>query len=350
MKSLLFFVFLLFTIITTAQKKESHFVLLGEIVGQKEGWINLSYIDSEGTNVKDSTQIKNGKFKISGKIDHPTRVYLNSNLHADNEDNATSFFLEPSTINIKLEANRFKERVVSGSKTEKETGVLSTKIKNITDTGEIRTQRTFQLMQEFISTHKSSYYSIFLLAINKNSWPFKVIQSLYHQLDTVLYDSEHGRFISKVIRDAEENSPGKTAKLFATMDWKDAPLELRSFEGKFVLLDFWASWCVPCRQTAPKLIELFNRFNSKGLEIIGVSVDNNLNAWKEAITKDKTDIWYHLVSNKSSSEKAKIDVIYGIRTYPTKILIDRNGMIIGRFTGTEEDNDLEEMLKKVLGN
>jgi hypothetical protein len=91
-----------------------------------------------GNNVKDSTLQNKGKFIISGKINHPTRVYLNSNLNVKNEDNATTIFLEPTSINLKLEVNQFKERVVSGSKTEKEVEELSSKIIDITDTGEIR--------------------------------------------------------------------------------------------------------------------------------------------------------------------------------------------------------------------
>jgi thiol-disulfide isomerase/thioredoxin len=84
-------------------------------------------------------------------------------------------------------------------------------------------------------------------------------------------------------------------------------VDLKSFQGKFVLLDFWVSWCISCRESAPELIKIFSRFHSKSLEIIGIYIDNNRNAWKEAIAKDNTDIWYHLISNKTLPEDERID-------------------------------------------
>jgi thiol-disulfide isomerase/thioredoxin len=331
-----------------SQQKNSQFILKGEVSGQKDGLIILSYTNNEGSRVTDTTILNNGNFTLIGNINYPTEGFLSGSFNSSTNEplNSTNFYLEPKAITIKLEADNFSKRKVEGSKTELEQEELRSKTSKITDTGEIKNQKIFQLMQEFVASHPQSYYSIWLLRINKNHWPFKTIQSLYYQLDTVLYNTEHGRFITKIIKDVEDNSAGKPAKRFNSTDWKNNPIELNSFKGKFVLLDFWASWCIPCRESSPELIKLYNQYHANGLEIISISIDNDLNKWKQAITKDKVDIWYHLVTNKDSS--VRIDKIYGVSTLPTKILINRNGTIIGRFTGIEEDKDLEEMLTKEL--
>jgi thiol-disulfide isomerase/thioredoxin len=129
-------------------------------------------------------------------------------------------------------------------------------------------------------------------------------------------------------------------------------------KGKYVLIDFWASWCVPCRKSMPHVKELYDRYKDKGLEVIGVSDDDrDTAAWVKAVAKDGTGIWHNVLRGldwdklrKNEKNDKDISDKFGIHSLPTKILIDRNGMIIGRYDkGTEEeaaamDKKMAEML------
>jgi thiol-disulfide isomerase/thioredoxin len=115
-----------------------------------------------------------------------------------------------------------------------------------------------------------------------------------------------------------------------------------------VLLDFWGSWCIPCREGMPHMIELFRKYNKSGLDIIGVAVQEpSPEDWRKAIAKDKTGIWYNIMGDIKSD---KINKLYGINIYPTKILIDKNGIIIGRYDGTEGANTLDKKLAEVFAD
>jgi thiol-disulfide isomerase/thioredoxin len=113
------------------------------------------------------------------------------------------------------------------------------------------------------------------------------------------------------------------------------------------LLDFWASWCVPCRQSLPHLKGVFRKYHSKGLEIIGVSTDFNRKAWISAVNHDSINIWHHVpVADKYAEGPSKItkDDIYEnyfVQAIPLTILIDKNGKIIGRWLGSGTDNEKE---------
>jgi thiol-disulfide isomerase/thioredoxin len=136
-------------------------------------------------------------------------------------------------------------------------------------------------------------------------------------------------------------------------------LKLTDFRGKYVLVDFWASWCVPCRAGNPHLLSLYAKYKDKGFEIIGVSDDDsNHEAWKKAVEKDGIGVWKHVLrglkrdpnSEYGFDKSASISDRYGISSLPTKILIDPAGVIIGRYGGGgEDDAAMDKKLAEVFG-
>ncbi|RYG08102.1 MAG: TlpA family protein disulfide reductase, partial [Chitinophagaceae bacterium] len=133
------------------------------------------------------------------------------------------------------------------------------------------------------------------------------------------------------------------------------PLSLADFKGKYVLLDFWASWCVPCREGNPHLKKLYAQYKNKGLEIIGVSDDDSKPyAWKAAVAQDQIGMWKHVLRGlkrvgDTYDRTNDISENFGIHTLPTKILIDRNGKIVGRYGGGgESDEAMDKKLAEIF--
>jgi len=138
---------------------------------------------------------------------------------------------------------------------------------------------------------------------------------------------------------------GNNAPDFEKLDYNGDSLKLSSFKNQsYVLLDFWASWCVPCRQITPILKEIHNMYREKGLVIVGISWDFNKKAWKEAIAKDSTFNWHH-ISGFFDPATDGFRTLYSIASIPTLILIDKNGIIIGRYVGLDSINMLKKQLK-----
>ncbi len=123
-----------------------------------------------------------------------------------------------------------------------------------------------------------------------------------------------------------------------------------------MLLDFWGSWCVPCRQSMPHLIDLFNQYHNDGFDVIAVAEEFNQTEvpWKEAVKKDGTDIWYNVLSEvkfnvgDSLNESQSITKLFGVYVFSTKILIDKSGIIIGRYSGTEKEPYLDKTLNEIF--
>jgi thiol-disulfide isomerase/thioredoxin len=193
----------------------------------------------------------------------------------------------------------------------------------------------------FIAAHPDSYTSASQLRSFVQILPLDTLQKLYQPFTPRIKQSSDGKAIAAEIKLIVAASPGNKAIDFKTVDIHHKPLQLSSFRGTVVLLDFWASWCVPCRISNPHLITLYNKYKSKGFTIIGVADDERQRAaWYKAVEKDKIGIWHHVL-------KGNLNHQFAIYSLPVKILIDKNGVIIGRYSSIDEAA-LEKKLAEIL--
>lgn len=137
---------------------------------------------------------------------------------------------------------------------------------------------------------------------------------------------------------------GDIAPEFSLRNAKDSLLSLSSLRGKVVLLDFWASWCAPCRAGNPGLVRLYNKYKSKGFEVLGVSIDSKKAAWLKAVAQDH--IRYKQV-NDPAGWNSPVAENYGINQIPTSLLLDREGKIIAiDLGGPRLETAIKQLLKK----
>ena len=139
---------------------------------------------------------------------------------------------------------------------------------------------------------------------------------------------------------------GKPAPLFEKADINGNLVRLSDFKGKYVLLDFWASWCEPCRQMTPRIRELYRQYHPKGLEVISIAWDWKAELWKEAVVKDSLEEW-HNVQGWDERNGLFLRDAYSIPNIPVWILIDPQGMIAGRFNNADDVPALEKALAKI---
>lgn len=350
---------LLFKISVFAQKTHPNkFILKGKISNTKNPAVYLIY-DINGKRIIDSCELKNGNFYFKGNINEPTWAILrgNSKIIDDAENpNIVDFFLETGNMKANLRYNHFKEIKIAGSKTQLEYGKLKKQFATIDEKSDSLDEKFSKVSSQFIAAHPDSYVSAYTLSLYKTRWPIDSVKSHYSKLTPVMQNSSYGREVKEVIDEINNNSVGRKAKEFQRVDINGKILSLSEFKGKYVLLDFWGSWCVPCRQGMPHLIELFNKYHGSGIEIIGVAeeYDNSGLSWMAAVKKDGTNIWYNVLSDSKTDtdkEKENLQSIvkkFGVQVFPTKILIDKTGVIIGRYRGTDDEASLDKKLNEIF--
>lgn len=350
----------LFHFYSFAQKLQNNqFTLIGKITDPQNNHVYLGYVDKDGKEIKDSCLLQEGNFYFKGNISEPTKAYLRGNLKFMDDavnPNIVDFFLEPVNMTAILSYNHFKETKITGSKTQLEYEKLNKQYAAIDEKSDSLYEKFSKVSSQFIVAHPDSYVSAFQLMLYETRWPLDSVKLLYSKFQPEIQNSVYGKKIKETISSIVDNSKGKRANEFNTTDVNGNPISLSDFKNKFVLLDFWGSWCVPCRESTPHLIDLFEKYHTNGLVIIGVAeeYDRTGASWKAAIKKDGTSIWYNILSelnihkDKGVNNLQSIVKKFGVHVFPTKILIDKTGIIVGRYEGTDNEALLDKKLSEIF--
>jgi len=196
-----------------------------------------------------------------------------------------------------------------------------------------------EINHQFINEHPLSFASAHILHVFARELSTDTLQLFYDRFPLLVKQSRYGVAISKKLAERKIAIAGTRAPTFTKEDINGNKLSLESLKEKYVLLDFWGSWCVPCRKGNPHLISTYEKYKKLGFEIVGIAADDKTqDAWRKAVREDKLP-WLQILQGNLSDQ-------YKITSYPTKILIDKKGYIIGRFG--EEQNPLDNMLEKIF--
>lgn len=326
------------------------FLLNAEVSGiENNTWVFLLL----NNNTFDSTQVVNNQFSFKGTLKHPKEF----DLYIENSRNHTTIWLEEGQIEFKAEDGRFKDAVITGSKSQIDSERLWRPIKayrkkrdslntiiNDKDTSdsikkiakqELKKIWTSHLSIEkaFIKNNPNSYVSASTLDFYTTSIEKETVEEYYNNFGSNIKNSSYGKSIQRYLELQNNLKVGDPYVDFSMKDFDNNNVRLSDFEGKLILIDFWASWCVPCLKEFPSLKEAYNTYHKDGFEIVGISEDESKKAWAKAI--DKFELrWINLWDKAGMS--ADPYIIYNVNGIPDNILIDKNGTIIARGLRGEE--------------
>lgn len=356
--------------------EEEHFEISGTIKNQPDGIVYLEELDvPDGiAPIKDSVELKDGQFSFTGNVEFPKLYAVKT---ADSAGFPLRFILSNDEITINAVKDSLFRAEVSGAtvntqyknyydnyfnKIREKAGPIYQLLDSLNEGGKrelSKVERTmidekWEMMGKFSDSMTRLY-----VTDNKNSLAVPLVitdryiqypdpdkaEELYNELSEEVKESFYGQKLAKALKGYNAVAVGRQAPpITGQVDLEGNEISLENYKGKYVLVDFWASWCAPCRKENPNVLKAYNTYHNKGLEILAISLDDKRDLWEKAIEKDGLP-WEHVSDLKGFKNKAAQD--YMVSAIPQNFLINPEGKIIATNLREEE---LHSELQKVFTN
>lgn len=360
MKKFLFLLFLL-PLLISAQRSDK-FSISGTIKGISNGTTVYVFNEDLSADTLAKAKVTNGKFTLKGSVQEPALYYLAFTgspkryyLFMDNKPmvfNGDINTLDKSTLTGNTVHTDFKEMTVifdpllnrlnslgmayNSSSNDMQKDSLFTQIRATVEDIDAK-------VDSYVKNKQNSDVSALILLITSNlSQDYQTLGQRFNALSQGVQDSYYGKQLREIIEKAMIGAVGTNALDFTQADTSGNPVSLSSFRGKYVLVDFWASWCGPCRRENPNVVAAYNEFKDKNFTILSVSLDKGKEPWLKAIHDDGLT-WTHVSDLKFWNNE--VAMLYKISSIPQNMLVDPNGKIVAKNLRGEE---LEQKLKELL--
>ncbi len=346
-------------------KPESTYLIKGKIDGRDTGWVFLGRDDTTGRTpmiLFDSAKISGSHFQFHGELSKP----LIGKIMIKNESAYSSytpyFALDTGVTNVHLYNDSMANSVITGTPLQESLNAFSKKLYSLEISfdnqfalnrkGIITTDSLNKLQEAFyrdkhdlilqqIKSNPSAITSAFVARLVLPDQPdLPTLEAVYNALGNA--NNYYARHLLKVLAAKRQSRVGMQAPSFSITGNKNRAFTNHSFRGKYLFLDFWASWCEPCREENPKLVKLYEKYANKGIEFVGISIDMDKKNWENAIRKDKLP-WIQACDLKGSQSEIFND--FGLYDIPANFLIDKEGKIVARGLSVAE---LEKILSEKL--
>ena len=337
----------------------------GTVEGEQTGTAYLVTYAKQKADTLAKGDIADGKFTLSGNVENLTPAYL----ILEGKRGGTPVFVENANFTATLNPANPMENKIEGSETQnlynefaeiqKEVRKQQNELyKAYREASEAKDEAKMQEIEAqfgecgkaaqaktdaLVSNNNDTYVAAYIVASEAGSLEVAQLEEKYAQLGENAKATEPGKQIAERIEKLKATAVGQVAPDFTLNTPEGKPLSMHSIKGKVKLIDFWASWCGPCRGENPNVVKVYKEFHPKGLEILSVSLDSDKEAWLKAIEDDQLT-WNHVSDLKGwGSEAAQLYAVSGI---PHLVVLDENNVIVAKnLRGEQLREQIASMLK-----